>query len=379
MSLALWRPADDPTFPERLARAPRVAVDTEFHPEKTYAPTLLLVQLALDDGTIALVDPLDAESRRLVGAALAACPLWVVHAGDVDLPLLHAWTGAWPTATFDTQLASGLIETGWPRGLGRLLLAHLGVTVPKDATLSDWSARPLRPEQLAYAADDVRYLLALADALSRDLEAVGRSAMHAGACRERLTRAQTGDGEAWRGLLGSGVRDSAEANRLRVLWQWREGIARDANRPPRSLVADALLRQLAHQRPTTLADLEAARRWPRPQAKQFGEAWLSALSAADAMPESDHPAVALAGTASGQVDLWLRLRAEVGAAAESYSAPLVLPDALRAAIAGASCDAEVALGWREPLLAPWLRRDARASLRLELREDGRRTIVIDEG
>lgn len=379
MTLTLWRPADDPGFPDRLARAPRVAVDTEFHPEKTYAPTLLLVQLALDDGTIALVDPLDAESRRLVGAALAACPLWVLHAGDVDLPLLASWTGRWPAATFDTQLASGLIETGWPRGLGRLLLSHLGVSVPKDATLSDWSARPLRPEQLAYAADDVRHLLQLADTLLDRLTATGRAAMHRGVCDERLARARRGENEAWRSLVGNGVRDTAEANRLRALWRWREGIAREANRPPRTLVADALLRQLAHQRPASLTDLDAARRWPRPQAKQYGEAWLRTLDAADAMPASEHPAVALAGTEAGRVDLWLRLRAELGAATEGFSASLVLPDELRAEIACAVAADAIDVGWRQPLVAPWLRTDARTALRLGDGEDGRRTIIIDEG
>jgi ribonuclease D len=378
MTLALWRPSHDPTLPERLTAAARVAVDTEFHPEKTYTPTLLLVQLALDDGTLALVDPLDAESRAAIGPALAACPCWVVHAGDVDLPLLRTWTGSWPRSTFDTQLASGLIEPGWPRGLGRLLQDHLDVVVPKDATLSDWSQRPLRPEQLAYAANDVRYLLALADALAAKLRTLGREAMHADACAERRLRAEHGDHDAWRVLLGNGVRDSAEAHRLRALWLWRDRLAQAANRPARSLVADALLRQLAHQRPTSLTDLEATRRWPRPQAAQYGSAWLRVLDEADACAAVDHPAIALPGTPAGSVDLWLRLRAELGAARDQYSAPLVLPDGLRAAVAASSSERPVDLGWRTSLVAPWLRGDGRSSLRLCEGDDGRRTVVIDE-
>ena len=42
---------------ERVANAARVGLDTEFHAERTYAPRLMVVQLAFDDGA-AILDAL---------------------------------------------------------------------------------------------------------------------------------------------------------------------------------------------------------------------------------------------------------------------------------------------------------------------------------
>ena len=55
---------------ERVARAPRVALDTEFHTEKSYTPHLMVVQLLFDDG-VALVDPLALRDLRPLVDALA--------------------------------------------------------------------------------------------------------------------------------------------------------------------------------------------------------------------------------------------------------------------------------------------------------------------
>ena len=55
----------------RVADAARVALDTEFHAERTYSPRLMVVQLAFDDGA-AIVDalalPRSASARRRVDA-----------------------------------------------------------------------------------------------------------------------------------------------------------------------------------------------------------------------------------------------------------------------------------------------------------------------
>ena len=67
----------------------RVALDTEFHREKTYFPRLALVQLAWSDG-LAIVDPLSCDARML-SQIFGPDHLIVLHAAQQDLDVLsHA-------------------------------------------------------------------------------------------------------------------------------------------------------------------------------------------------------------------------------------------------------------------------------------------------
>ena len=70
--------------------------------------------------------------------------------------------------------ASRLLDPGKPiHGLGQALERHLGVKVDKALGKSDWAALLLTEEQLKYALDDVRHLLALRAKLAELLAAAG--------------------------------------------------------------------------------------------------------------------------------------------------------------------------------------------------------------
>ena len=49
-----------------------------------------------------------------------------------------------------------------------------GVQITKGETLTEWRDRPLTPQQIRYAFDDVRYLLPVWDALAQRLGKLGR-------------------------------------------------------------------------------------------------------------------------------------------------------------------------------------------------------------
>jgi len=68
---------------------------------------------------------------------------------------------------FDTQIAAALVGLGDQLSYGRLVEQLLGVSLSKGESYSDWLQRPLSPAQVAYALDDVRYLLPLHDALAQ--------------------------------------------------------------------------------------------------------------------------------------------------------------------------------------------------------------------
>jgi ribonuclease D len=143
---------------EQLAGSPWLAVDTEFHREKTYYPELCLVQVANDD-IIACVDPLAVDDLSpLMDLFYSPNTTLVFHAARQDLELFFLLRNALPPNIFDTQLAATVLGYGDQIGYGNLVKQCLNVDLDKAHARTDWRQRPLSPAQIEYAADDVRYL-----------------------------------------------------------------------------------------------------------------------------------------------------------------------------------------------------------------------------
>ena len=109
-----------------LIRAPRYALDTEFHRERTYYPKLALVQVAWHgDGRqeLALIDPLAVDIKAF-DAVFGSSALCVAHAAQQDLDVLTHSVGSVPQQLFDTQLAAGFVGYGTP-SLANLLQGEL--------------------------------------------------------------------------------------------------------------------------------------------------------------------------------------------------------------------------------------------------------------
>ena len=243
---------------DELAGVEAVAVDTEFHRERTYFPHLDLVQVAWPGG-VAIIDPLAVSLEPLTGV-LEGPGLTVVHAADQDLEVLRAACGTVPSRLFDTQIAAGFLGMA-SASLQTLVERLLGVRLRKGDRLTDWSRRPLGPDQQAYAAADVEYLLALRDTIVGRLEERGRLAWAEEEC-ELARRLPRGPGEpetAWwkqreaRSLRGRSMGVAQEV----AAWRERRAMAQDL--PPRFVLPDLSLSALAQRPPSTVADLNAVR------------------------------------------------------------------------------------------------------------------------
>src|SRR5690606_22996119 len=103
--------------------------------------------------------------EALVGLLRDRAVTKVMHSASEDLVALGHACGALPEPLFDTQIAAGLAGVGAGLGYQRLVQDLLGIAVDKGETRSDWMKRPLSPAQLKYAAEDVRHLFALHQAL----------------------------------------------------------------------------------------------------------------------------------------------------------------------------------------------------------------------
>ena len=136
-------------FCERAASSSVLAVDTEFLRERTYRPRLCLIQLATSADDIAAVDPLAISDLSPVVELFENPAITkVFHACSQDLEVIDGSLGCVPAPLFDTQLAAAFLGQRMQLGYGGLVEAYTGVRLAKAESLTDWSRRPLDPEQL---------------------------------------------------------------------------------------------------------------------------------------------------------------------------------------------------------------------------------------
>ncbi|MEO5565076.1 MAG: ribonuclease D [Luteimonas sp.] len=241
--------SDPAELTARLAlAAPRVGLDTEFVRERTWWPKLALLQVALGDGSILLVDTLAPGINEALASMLAdPALLKVMHSASEDLIALKHACGVVPAPLFDTQVAAAVVGVAAGAGYQRLVQDTLGVALPKGETRSDWLRRPLSPAQLEYAADDVLHLFALHDDLIAKLESLGREAWVAEDCARMVDNARKDDLDRWPhlALRSAQFLDVAGQHRLLRLLRWRDAHARQVDKPRSWIVDNELATTLA--------------------------------------------------------------------------------------------------------------------------------------
>lgn len=275
----------------QLDRSQVFGFDTEFVGEASYHPELCLIQVATED-VLYLIDPFAFDSLE---------PFWsrvvdpehtvVVHAGREEVRLCQLACGRAPTNVFDLQIAAGLVGLTYPMGHGNLVEALLNKRMSKGETLTEWGKRPLTADQLGYAFDDVRHLLALHKKLHHRLKELdrlewGQEEFHR--LREQSQADPTGmlpTGEKWRRLKGAGTLDRRRLAILRAIFLWREELAHRTNRPPRALLRDDLLIEIARRNPRSVKDLHVVRGLP----KKHADLLMPLIEVAKLVPIEDCP------------------------------------------------------------------------------------------
>ena len=98
----------------------------------------------------------------------------LMHSCSQDLEIFHLLFDEIPPNIFDTQVAAAFLGKGDQVSYAALVEDICGVTLHKAHTRARWCNRPLSKEEILYAEDDVRYLSALQDSLTAELEKLGR-------------------------------------------------------------------------------------------------------------------------------------------------------------------------------------------------------------
>lgn len=305
-----------------LERQPWLALDTEFKREDTFYAQLCLIQLAAPNHLVC-VDPLKVRDLTpLLALIYAPGVTKIIHAARQDLEIFYDLRAQVPTPVFDTQIAAALLGYNDQIGYSALVQAVTGVGLDKAQTRTDWSARPLSPAQLRYAADDVLYLRDLYRYLLEALTREGRLEWLQEECL-RLTDATLYAGKPeWR-LRPTPNMDNRGQGVLRDLLLWRERTAQARNLPRNWVVTDADLMTLAHRIPTESAQLDALK------LKNPGrvQAWWREIQ--QVLADSRPPAVALWPPAvkltREQQGLYTRMAAHIRERAEARRiAPLLV-------------------------------------------------------
>ncbi len=276
----------------RLRTAPLLAVDTEAASFHRYTDRVYLLQISSRDET-AVVDPLAVASLAPLAEVLADPAVEIVfHDADYDLRLLDREYGYRANNIFDTRIAAQLLnEPGV--GLAALLEKYLDVRLDKRFQRADWSARPLSPEMLAYAASDTRHLPELRDILKAQLEARGRltwAEEEFGLLND--TRWSPPDGEpAYLRLKGAKALKGRELAILRELFEWREGVAQRSDRATFRVLNNEPMLLMARQAPADLAALKTIPGIGGDQAERRGREILAAVKRGQEIPDRDLPRV----------------------------------------------------------------------------------------
>lgn len=343
-------PAALSEFIERWRDAPFLALDTEFVREQTYYAQLCLIQVG-DGRANVCIDPLAGlDLEPLMDLLLAPGATRVFHAAGQDLEILAQRWGRCPQPLFDTQIAASLLGLGDQLGYAGLVEQRVGVKLDKSLSRTNWARRPLRENEIAYAADDVRHLADIYPGLREELVARGRLAWAEQDCAALADPARyaISPQTEWTRLKGLARLEPRAQHVAAKLAAWREVIAEERDRPRRWILSDEALYALAERRPGTLAQLEQLNVLPPKSVERHAEALLALI---DEAARTDAPPLVTdtrPGEAEKQRLKRVLERARAIANELGIPASLLAPRADIDALAALGDRADIALlrGWR---------------------------------
>lgn len=274
-----------------LNDGPWIALDTEFVRERTYFPKLCLIQVA-NESVVACIDPLALpDLQPLLEVLYNPRIANVFHSARQDLEIFFHLRGTLPAPIFDTQIAATLLGHNEFTGYATLVKDLLGVELDKSQTRTDWNRRPLTDAQLAYAADDVRYLRDIYTHQQRELTSHARldwlAADFAELC-DPATYAASPE-QLWQRIKGKQRLRGVQLAVLRALADWRERQAMTADRPRKWILGDEVLLEAARRMPSTTDQLREIRGLESRAIDAWGPMLLERIAAARTEPRETWP------------------------------------------------------------------------------------------
>ena len=285
------------------------AVDAERASGFRYSARAYLIQIKRNDGGLHLIDPIPFGPGHELFTKLNSLMNTdevILHASTQDLPCLRE-LGINPIKLFDTELAGRI--AGLPRvGLGPLLETLMGVSLAKEHSAADWSARPLPNEWLTYAALDVELLVELRDRMYEILKSSNKLswALEEFAAILKAPPAPPRV-DPWRRTSGMHkVKRRDQLAIIKELWIARDKVAAEQDIAPGKLLNDSAIVELAMAAAVTKKEFEKALRPLGLRARWLENLplWLSSISVALSLPEDQWPAMRTNADTLPPIKLW---------------------------------------------------------------------------
>lgn len=277
-------------FCEAASEAKCLGFDTEFVSEDTYRPHLCLIQVAADD-RLAIIDPL---------AVGDVTPFWhllakpghetIVHAGREEFRFCLDAIGQRPTNWFDIQIAAGFVGLEYPAAYSTLISKLVGKNLPKGETRTDWRRRPLTEKQLEYALQDVVYLQPIRDILATRLDTLNRREWLADELESWLTQLEHAENtEQWRRVSGSAGLSARKLAIVREVWRWRDAEAASRNSPPKRILRDDLIVEIAKRQTDNVQRIRSVRGMEHRHLQRHLETIADCVRRAEELPDRECP------------------------------------------------------------------------------------------
>lgn len=274
---------------EALSGAAQVAIDAERASGFRYSQKAYLIQIAIRDKGIWLVDPVaDVDLSALVEHLNSKT--WLLHAATQDLPCL-AELGFMPAALVDTELSARIL--GLERvGLGSVCENLLGIELAKEHSAADWSQRPLTQEMLDYAALDVDVMFELWEKLQELALEAGKTEWLNQEFHHLLSfKPKPPLDEPWRGLPGiSRIKDLAKLKIAAALHAARDAIAIEKDVAPGRLIPDRSIMAAVNQAPKSRSELASNKEFQGRASRTLLSVWWDAIARSQELDISLEPA-----------------------------------------------------------------------------------------
>ncbi|MFI5410010.1 ribonuclease D [Kaistia sp. UC242_56] len=368
---------------DRLAKFEFVTVDTEFMRETTYWPKLCIIQIASTDEAVVI----DAEAPGLDLAPFFAlmaneAVVKVFHAARQDIEIVWHLGGILPHPIFDTQVAAMVCGFGESISYDQLVGRITGHPIDKSSRFTDWSRRPLTPQQVEYAIADVTHLRDVYKALKEKLDKENRNDWVAEEMNvlTSVDTYQVDPANVWK-RLKMRIKKPLQLAVLMEVAAWREREAQARDVPRGRILKDDAIYEIAEQHPTTAEALARLRTIPRGfERSRTAEDILAAVKKAVDLPKDKLPKVPKVKPASdgngAAVDL-LKVLLKMTSEEHGVAARVIATvDDLEAIAGDNNADVPPLHGWRRELFGEQALKLKRGDISLRL--DGRRVTIVSD-